>query len=116
MIQVSESLHFLAHAFHVMSDLMVDFGSAPSREVRARPYVYQQAVLSANIPIHASISVETTHRMPAPSQQPPQPPQQPREGQQPPRQQQQQQPPTPTPPTHHTRPPMVHSNLMKFLK
>lgn len=40
---------------------MVDFGTPPPREVRARPYVYQQAVLSSTIPIHASISVETTH-------------------------------------------------------
>ncbi|KAI9562605.1 hypothetical protein GHT06_010059 [Daphnia sinensis] len=59
--QVAEGLHYLAHAFHAMSDLMVDFGTPPPREVRARPYVYQQAVLSSTIPIHASISVETTH-------------------------------------------------------
>lgn len=54
-----------------MSDLMVDFGLPPPREVRARPYVYQQAVLSSTIPIHASISVETTHtRVPQPQAQP----------------------------------------------
>lgn len=46
---------------------MVDFGTAPPREVRARPYMYQQAVLSSTIPIHASISVETTR---VPTQQP----------------------------------------------
>ena len=63
--QVSEGLHYLAHAFHAMSDLMVDFAAPAPREVRARPYVYQQAVLSTQIPIHASISVETTHTRPA---------------------------------------------------
>lgn len=48
---------------------MVDFGAPPAREVRARPYVYQQAVLSSTIPIHASISVETTHtRLPQATQ------------------------------------------------
>lgn len=73
-------MHYLSHAFHALSDLMVDFGSVPSREVRARPYVYQQAVLSANIPIHASISVETTHHMAMPSQQQQQRPQAPTTG------------------------------------
>lgn len=69
MIQkVAEGLHYLAHAFHAMSDLMVDFGTPPPREVRARPYVYQQ-VLSSTIPIHASISVETTHTHRAPQTQ-----------------------------------------------
>jgi hypothetical protein len=58
----------LSHAFHAMSDLMVDFGTPPPREVRARPYVYQQ-VLSSTIPIHASISVETTHTHRAPQTQ-----------------------------------------------
>ena len=55
-----------------MSDLMVDFGTVPAREVRARPYVYQQAVVSATLPIHAnmSISVETSAPRPAPFQQP----------------------------------------------
>lgn len=65
---------------------MVDFGAQPPREVRARPYVYQQAVLSSTIPIHASISVETSHSRPAAQQQQPQ-------------QQQQQQQPQPTPTT-----------------
>ena len=51
----------MAHAFHAMSDLMVDFGAAAPREVRARPYIYQQVAVSSSIPIHASISVETTH-------------------------------------------------------
>ena len=58
----------MSHAFHAMSDLMVDFGTPPPREVRARPYVYQQ-VLSSTIPIHASISVETTHTHRAPQTQ-----------------------------------------------
>ena len=56
-------MHYLAHAFHAMSDLMVDFGATAPREVRARPYIYQQVAVSAGIPIHASISVET-HRAP----------------------------------------------------
>ena len=117
---------------------MVDFGSQPSREVRARPYVYQQAVLSANIPIHASISVETAHRIPTasntqasqqptqhqsqqqqsqqqqsqqsppPQQQPPQPPQ-PQQQHQHQSQQPGQQPAAPTPMNPSAqRPPMVH--------
>ena len=71
---------------------MVDFGAPPPREVRARPYVYQQAVLSSTIPIHASISVETTHsRVPqqqqnnAASQTAPPPPAAPRQPSQDPR-------------------------------
>lgn len=68
----------MAHAFHAMSDLMVDFGAAAPREVRARPYIYQQVAVSSSIPIHASISVETTHsRAPQQQQQPQQPSSQP---------------------------------------
>ena len=58
-----------------MSDLMVDFGSRPPREVRARPYVYQQSVLSANIPIHANMSISIESNSPSPSRQGDGPPQ-----------------------------------------
>ena len=66
LLQVSEGLHYLAHALHALSDLMVDFGAAPSREVRARPYAFHQTTqLSASIP-NVTFSIDSV-QVPDPS-------------------------------------------------
>lgn len=43
--RVSEVLHFVSHAMHAISDIMVDLRRAPPRQLRARPIIIQQPAL-----------------------------------------------------------------------
>ncbi|XP_014209043.1 large proline-rich protein BAG6 isoform X1 [Copidosoma floridanum] len=49
---VSECLHYLSHANHALSDIIVDMGQQPPRNLRCRPIVIQHsAILQTGIPI-----------------------------------------------------------------
>ncbi|XP_015436715.1 PREDICTED: large proline-rich protein BAG6 [Dufourea novaeangliae] len=57
---VSESLHYLSHACHALSDIIVDMGQQPPRNLRCRPIIIQQsAIMHSDGPIRveAHISV-----------------------------------------------------------
>lgn len=43
--RVSEVLHFVSHAMHAISDIMVDLRRPPPRQLRARPIIIQQPAL-----------------------------------------------------------------------
>ena len=53
----SSCLHFLSHAQHAMSDIMLNFSRPPPRQLRARPFMIQSVVQSAVI---QSVPVITT--------------------------------------------------------
>ncbi|MPC30734.1 Large proline-rich protein BAG6 [Portunus trituberculatus] len=53
--RVSEVLHFVSHAMHAISDIMVDLRRAPPRQLRARPIIIQQPAL-----VQAQINVTTS--------------------------------------------------------
>jgi hypothetical protein len=55
----SSCLHYLAHAQHAMSDIMVNLSRPPPRQLRARPFVIQSVVQSA---VLQSIPIVTTSR------------------------------------------------------
>ena len=42
-------LHYLSHAQHAMSDIMLNLGRPPPRQLRARPFVIQSVMQSAVI-------------------------------------------------------------------
>ena len=44
--RVAEVLHFISHAYHNISDLMIDTSRAPPRQLMAHPTVVQQRVNS----------------------------------------------------------------------
>ena len=48
---VSQILHFLSHAQHAISDIMVNLSQPPPRQLRARPFVIQSVVQSAVIQV-----------------------------------------------------------------
>ncbi|XP_076054621.1 uncharacterized protein LOC143033267 isoform X2 [Oratosquilla oratoria] len=52
--RVAEVLHFISHAVHAISDIMVDLRRAPPRQLRARPIIIQQPAL-----VQAQINVTT---------------------------------------------------------
>ena len=55
--KVSRTLHFISHAQHAMSDIIVDMGQAPPRNLSCRPIIVQQsAILQAGIPIQLEVS------------------------------------------------------------
>lgn len=53
--RVSEVLHFVSHALHAISDIMVDLRRPPPRQLRARPIIIQQPAL-----VQAQINVTTS--------------------------------------------------------
>ncbi|XP_076227619.1 uncharacterized protein LOC143174990 isoform X2 [Nomia melanderi] len=49
---VSEGLHYISHACHALSDIIVDMGQQPPRNLRCRPIIIQQsAILQPGAPI-----------------------------------------------------------------
>lgn len=60
--RVSEVMHFLAHAYHALSDIICDFSLAPPRYLRCRPVLIQHsAVLQTGFPIQAHINLSANH-------------------------------------------------------
>jgi len=57
----SSCLHFLAHAQHAMSDIMLNLSRPPPRQLRARPFVIQSVVQSAVV---QSVPIVTTRASP----------------------------------------------------
>ena len=56
---VTEIMHFMSHAQHAMSDAMMNLGSSPPRQLRARPFVIAPIVQSAvvqNVPLQVPIN------------------------------------------------------------
>ena len=56
---VTEIMHFMSHAQHAMSDAMMNLGSSPPRQLRARPFVIAPVVQSAvvqNVPFQVPIN------------------------------------------------------------
>ena len=55
---VTETMHFLSHAQHAMSDAMINLGASPPRQLRARPFMIAPIVQSAvvqNVPIQVQV-------------------------------------------------------------
>ena len=53
--RVTEVMHYISHAYHAVSDIMVDFSRPPPRELRAQPFVISQpALVQHSIPIQVS--------------------------------------------------------------
>merc|ERR1719361_2125391 len=55
---VTEIMHFLSHAQHAISDAMINLGSSPPRQLRARPFMIAPIVQSAvvqNVPIQVQV-------------------------------------------------------------
>jgi len=66
----SSCLHYLAHAQHAMSDIMVNLSRPPPRQLRARPFVIQSVVQSAvlqSVPIVTTSTAPSTPSAPASS-------------------------------------------------
>lgn len=54
----SESLHFMSHACHALSDIIVDMGQQPPRNLRCRPIIIQQsAIWQAGTPIQVEAQI-----------------------------------------------------------
>lgn len=55
--RVSEIMHLLGHAYHSLSDVMVQVSTPPPRPLLCRPILIQHsAVLQAGIPIQVEVS------------------------------------------------------------
>ncbi|XP_078051646.1 uncharacterized protein LOC144477769 isoform X2 [Augochlora pura] len=55
---VSESLHYLSHACHALSDISVDMSQEPPRNLRCRPIIIQQStILQPGVPIQTHFSI-----------------------------------------------------------
>lgn len=55
---VSECFHFLSHANHALSDIIVDMGQQPPRNLRCRPMLIQHsAILQSGIPIQVEVKI-----------------------------------------------------------
>merc|ERR1719320_479155 len=69
----SSCLHYLAHAQHAMSDIMVNLSRPPPRQLRARPFVIQSVVQSAvlqSVPIVTTSTASPTPSAPTPASAP----------------------------------------------
>ena len=56
---VTEIMHFMSHAQHAISDAMINLGSSPPRQLRARPFVMAPIVQSAvvqNVPLQVPMN------------------------------------------------------------
>ncbi|XP_043222939.1 large proline-rich protein BAG6-like [Amphibalanus amphitrite] len=75
----SEAMHYLSHALHLSSDMMVDFEQVPPRHMRARPIIFTETHPMPLQPMQAHINITTNiHREgaggpapPAAGQEPP---------------------------------------------
>ncbi|KAK6627605.1 hypothetical protein RUM44_010083 [Polyplax serrata] len=57
---VSETMHHFAHAYHALSDIMVDFNEDTPRTLRCRPVIIQHsAILETVFPIQAQINLSS---------------------------------------------------------
>lgn len=57
--RVSEIMHLLGHAYHSLSDVMVQVSQPPPRPLLCRPILIQHsAVLQAGIPIQVEVSLK----------------------------------------------------------
>ena len=70
---VSQTLHYIAHAYHHISDLMIDMNAQPPRQVRAPPIsIVQQAPAEITIGPHQArrnnASSQTTSMHNAPTE------------------------------------------------
>ncbi|XP_006565471.2 large proline-rich protein BAG6 isoform X6 [Apis mellifera] len=55
---VSECLHYMSHACHALSDIIVDMNQAPPRNLRCRPIIIQHsAILQPGIPIQVEAHI-----------------------------------------------------------
>ncbi|XP_076230887.1 uncharacterized protein LOC143177027 isoform X3 [Calliopsis andreniformis] len=55
---VSESLHYISHACHALSDIIVDMSQQPPRNLRCRPIIIQHsAILQPGIPIQVEAHI-----------------------------------------------------------
>lgn len=55
--RVSEVMHFLSHAYHSLSDIMVRVRTPPARPLLCRPILIQHsAVVQTGIPIQVEVS------------------------------------------------------------
>lgn len=60
--RVSEVLHFLGHAYHSLSDIIVRVRTPPQRPLLCRPILIQHsAVVQAGIPIQVEVYTFTIH-------------------------------------------------------
>ena len=48
---VTEAMHYISHAYHSISDIMVDMGRTPPRELRAPPHGQIHAIAQQAIPV-----------------------------------------------------------------
>ncbi|XP_024084272.1 large proline-rich protein bag6-A isoform X2 [Cimex lectularius] len=54
--QISELMHYMAHTYHALSDVICDFSQPPPRTLRCRPVLIQHsAVLQAGVPIQLNL-------------------------------------------------------------
>jgi len=67
----SSCLHYLAHAQHAMSDIMVNLSRPPPRQLRARPFVIQSVVQSAVLQSVPIVTTSTTAAPPTAAAGPP---------------------------------------------
>merc|ERR1719410_2184628 len=58
----SNCLHYMSHAQHAMSDIMLHFNRPPPRQLRARPFVIQSVLQSAvmSVPVMTSSSTNNS--------------------------------------------------------
>jgi len=57
--RVTEIMHFLSHAQHAMSDILLNTSQAPPRQLRARPFIIQSVVSSAAVVRNIPIAIPT---------------------------------------------------------
>lgn len=56
--RVSEVMHFLGHAYHSLSDILIRVRTPPPRPLLCRPILIQHsAVVQTGIPIQVEVSI-----------------------------------------------------------